>query len=294
VSDREEARSATRVIADPGDPRTILAAHGLKAKKTWGQNFLRDRTVLDRIVALTGAGPGDRVVEFGAGLGHLTARLLATGARVVAIERDRDLVPILERTFEGQEGLEIVAADAKTIDLSRFAPEGGGGKVRVVGNLPYHISTPILFHLLEHHALVENLVVMVQREVARRLAASPGGKDYGILGVRFGLHFRVHQAFEVGATSFVPPPKVVSAVVRLEARAQPLAVVGDPELFRRIVKGAFGQRRKTLQNALRAARLAEPDRLAAALLAAGIDGGQRAERIPIEAFAALARGLCQD
>ncbi|MDF1562750.1 MAG: 16S rRNA (adenine(1518)-N(6)/adenine(1519)-N(6))-dimethyltransferase RsmA [Deltaproteobacteria bacterium] len=274
----------------PGEipaPRTLLSAHGLAPKKAWGQNFLQDRQVLDRIVSLCHPREGMKVVELGAGLGHLTARLRGRGVEVVAVERDRDLVAILEKLFEGDAGTRIVAADAKTVRLEELCPGVERRDLQVVGNLPYNISTPILFHLLEQQERIGALVVMVQREVAERLGAEPGSKDYGILSIRFGLHFHVEQAFDVAPHAFLPQPKVVSSVVRLEARQRPLAEVGDEAAFARVVKGAFAQRRKTILNSLRSAKLLPPDALREALAEAGIEPGARAETVSIEGFAAL-------
>ncbi len=270
-------------------PGGLLAAHGLRAKRGWGQNFLRDRSVLRRIAECAAPQPGHLVVELGAGLGHLTAELVRRGSQVVAVERDRDLVPILERVFGDAPSVQVLAADAKRIDLHALAR--GAGRVVVAGNLPYNISTPILFHLLESHDVIARIVTMVQREVAERIVAVPGGKAYGVLAVRFGLHFEARRVFDVEARAFLPPPKVVSTVVELRARSHPLADPGDEVVYARVVKAAFGQRRKTIANALRAGRFLSQPALLDALEAAGIDPSARAETIPIEAFAALSRVL---
>ncbi|RMG21399.1 MAG: ribosomal RNA small subunit methyltransferase A [Deltaproteobacteria bacterium] len=265
-------------------PRALLEAHGLRPKKGWGQNFLRERWVLDRIVAVLSPAPGERVIELGAGLGHLSERLLRAGADVVAVERDRDLVPILESALPE---LCVVAADAKQVDLRTLA--GGAEKIAVTGNLPYHLTSPILFHVLEYRTLVSRAVLMMQKEVAERLAAGPGSKVYGVLSVRFGLHARCRIAFGVGPRAFVPQPKVTSSVVRIDFLERPRADPGDPALFRQLVKAAFGQRRKTLQNALKS--VADRATLAKAFAEADIDPGLRAEQLPVEAFAALSRAL---
>lgn len=267
-------------------PKELLARHGLEPKKAWGQNFLRDQTVLDRIVRATAPRPGETVLELGAGLGHLTRRLADTGAKVIAVERDRELVPILEAELSDA-GVEVVAANAKTLDLGPL--RAGGAPMAVVGNLPYHLTSPILFHLLDQRAHLSRLVVMVQKEVARRLAAAPGTKDYGVLSVRFQLFFEARSVFDVPPGAFLPPPRVTSTVIRLDRREAPLADPGDEAVFRAVVKGAFGQRRKTLSNALKAARLLSPEALAEALEAAGLDPGARAETVPVTDFAALSR-----
>ncbi len=265
-------------------PQDLLKAHGLRPKKRWGQNFLREGWVLDRIVATLAPRPGERVVELGAGLGHLTERLLRSGAEVVAVERDRDLVPILEAALPAAT---VVAADAKTVDLRKLA--GDAASVAVAGNLPYHLTSPILFHLLDERAAISRAVLMMQKEVAERLTATPGTKAYGVVSVRFALWADSEVVFDVGPRAFVPQPKVVSSVVRIVFRSAPRADAGDPGWFRRVVKAAFGQRRKTLSNALKS--LGPRPMLEAAFEAADVDPSLRAERLTVEAFAALSRAF---
>lgn len=266
-------------------PKALLKAHGLSPKKSWGQNFLSDPNVHGAIVRATGAGEGDHLVELGAGLGHLTVHLASTGARVTAVERDRELVPILESQFEDVPGVEIVAGDAKQVDLAGL--QGDGPPLVVVGNLPYHLTSPILFRLLDHRAHVRRVVVMIQKEVADRLLAGPGNKTYGALTVRFGLYASVSRVTDVSPHAFVPPPKVHSTVLRLDLRETPTADPGDPEVFARLVRAAFNQRRKTLQNALKAGRLVDPEALPAVFEEAGVDPKVRAETLSPESFAAL-------
>jgi 16S rRNA (adenine1518-N6/adenine1519-N6)-dimethyltransferase len=264
----------------------VLAAAGLHPKDTWGQNFLGDDGVLARIAAAARLAPGDVCVELGAGLGHLTAALAATGARVVAVERDRELAAVLRERAPA--GVAVVEANAVALDVAALA----GGPAVVVGNLPYHLTSPILFALLEQRAAVRRAVFTLQREVAVRLAAPPGGRDVGILSVLLGREFTIEHLFDLAPDLFYPPPKVTSAVVRLERRAAPLAEVRDPARFKRLVKAAFGQRRKTLANALRGGQT--PDfrfDVDAVLAAAGIDGHRRAETLTIGEFARLERAL---
>jgi 16S rRNA (adenine1518-N6/adenine1519-N6)-dimethyltransferase len=269
-------------------PREILARRGLRPKKDWGQNFLGDPAILQRIAATCELSASDTVVELGAGLGHLTRELAATGARVIAVERDRDLVAALE---EGglPPNVRVLAANAAQLDFARAA---GVPRPVVAGNLPYQLSSPILFEVLEQRASVKRAVFLLQREVAERLAAPPGGRDYGLLSVLLQAWADVALAFRVPAGAFHPPPKVDSAVVRIEVLETPRAEVRDPARFVRLVKAAFGQRRKTLFNALRAARdLGEQGAIAAALEGAGIDPVRRAETLSPEEFAALERSL---
>ncbi|AKU91819.1 16S rRNA (adenine(1518)-N(6)/adenine(1519)-N(6))-dimethyltransferase RsmA [Vulgatibacter incomptus] len=273
-------------------PSVILRRHGLRPKKAWGQNFLGDDHHLGAIAEACRIGADDTVVELGAGLGHLTRHLAATGARVVAVERDRDLVPILRADLEPLRNVEVREENAATIDLAALAAETGR-KLVVVGNLPYHLSTEILFHVESQRDSVSRMVFLLQREVTERIAARPGGKEYGVLSVLLQLHADVDVPHRVPAGVFTPPPEVESAVVRLELREAPRADPGDEELFRRVVKGAFAQRRKTLVNSLRGGRIASPEILAAALERSGIDGGRRAETLAVEELAALARAIAQ-
>jgi len=270
-------------------PSLILRRHGLRPKKAWGQNFLGSDHHLDAIADACGIATGDTVVELGAGLGHLTRKLAARGARVVAVERDRELVPVLREELAGLP-VEIVEANAATIDLAPLR-ENAGRDLIVVGNLPYHLSTEILFHVEAQRPLVQRMVFLLQKEVTDRIAADPGGKEYGVLSVLLQLHADVDVPHHVPAGAFTPPPEVESAVVRLERRAAPRAEPGDEALFRKVVKGAFVQRRKTVANSLKGAGVASAEALSRALDAAGIDPGRRAETLSVEEFAALTRAL---
>ena len=267
-------------------PRALLDKYGLRAKKSWGQNFLGDEEILDHIAQLAVTAPGERVVELGAGLGHLTARLLARGARVVAVERDRDMAAVLR----GELGDRIRLLEADAVKLDYGALLGGEGKLSVVGNLPYHLTSPILFALLDRVEVVSRAVFLVQREVAERLSAEPGVKDWGLLSVLLQHRADVTLEGRVPPGAFLPPPEVESAVVRIAFRP-PRAAIVDPARFRRLVKAGFAQRRKVLANALASARLAPPERMAAALADAGIDDRRRGETLTVEEWAALERAL---
>jgi 16S rRNA (adenine1518-N6/adenine1519-N6)-dimethyltransferase len=294
-------------------PRALLEKYGLRAKKSWGQNFLGDEGILSDIARLAAPAPGALVVELGAGLGHLTARLVARGARVVAVERDRDMAAVLRGELGGE--IVLLEADAARLDYARILREHAQeasssptatatptattatatrtpaiAKVSVVGNLPYHLTSPILFSLLDQAALVSRAVFLVQREVAERLAASPGTREWGILSVLLQREADVSVERIVPPGAFLPPPKVASAVVCALFRP-PADDVRDRALFRRLVKAGFGQRRKTLGNALRAARVAEPARLAAALARARVDPARRGETLTVAEWAALERAV---
>jgi len=267
-------------------PRALLEKYGLRAKKSWGQNFLGDEEILSDIARLAAPTPATRVIELGAGLGHLTARLVARGARVVAVERDREMAAVLRG--ELGDAVELVEADAARLEYGRLAPDGS--KVSVVGNLPYHLTSPILFSLLDQVAHVSRAVFLLQREVAERLAAAPGTKDFGILSVFLQREAEVSIERIVPPGAFLPPPKVESAVVCALFRP-PADALADPARFRRLVKAGFAQRRKTLGNALKAARLVPEEALAAALARAGIDPGRRGETLSGSEWAALDRAL---
>ena len=270
------------------DPRRTLARHGLAAKKSWGQNFLRDRAVLARIAAATQAGPDDVVVEIGAGLGALTRALLDPSpppAGVVAIERDPDMLTVLRGDFtDGR--LDVRAADAAHFDFAAEARRAGRPLV-VVGNLPYQIASTLILTLLEagRAGAIARAVVMIQREMAKRITAPPGSRVYGRLTVAVAQHAEAAILFDVKPGSFHPAPSVMSSVLRLVPRAAPLAPVRDAALFDEVVKRAFATRRKMLRRAL--AGFGE-QRTTAALAASGLAGTERAEELSVAAFARLA------
>jgi len=268
-------------------PRDILKRHGIQAKHSWGQNFLSDPRVLSDLAEAALIEPDETVVEIGPGLGHLTRALLDEGGKVVAIERDRDMVKALAEIKD--ERLTVVEANAAAV---AFAKVAGAPDVTVVGNLPYHLTSSILFEILDQHTSVKRAVLTVQKEVADRLAAEPGGREYGLLSVLLDLYYVVEALQTLPARLFHPPPKVDSAVVRLTRRAQPRAQVNSDAQFRKLVKAGFAQRRKTLLNSLKSDKtLATPEALVTALEAAGIDPKRRAETLSSVEFAALERAL---
>jgi 16S rRNA (adenine1518-N6/adenine1519-N6)-dimethyltransferase len=268
-------------------PQKILKRRGLTPKYSWGQNFLGDPRALEQIASAVQVVSGEPVVELGPGLGHLTRVLLAHGAEVTAVERDPDMVQAL--TELASDHLRVVAANAAQ---TQFAAVAGKPEVAVVGNLPYHLTSPILFAVLEQHATVHRAVFTIQKEVAERLSADPGGRTYGLLTVLLGLYFQVDQLFVLPAGLFYPPPKVDSAVIRLTRLPSPRADVTSDAHFQRVVKAGFSQRRKTLLNALQSdATLGGVEEIRHALTSAGIDPKRRAETLSVEEFAALERAL---
>lgn len=254
------------------------AARPHRPRKRFGQHFLNDPGVVERILRAIGPEPGQRFVEIGPGQGILTRPLLSVLGRLDVVELDRDLAAAL--SGENLPGLTVHGADALRFDYRGLAPSG---ELRVVGNLPYNISTPLLFHLLSQADAVRDMHFMLQREVVTRMAASPGGGDYGRLSVMVQYRCRVERLFTVRPGAFRPPPKVNSAVVRLVPYRAPPVDVDDEAVFRKVVAAAFSQRRKTLRNALRDVASAED------LEAVGIDPGERAEQLSLSAFAAISR-----
>jgi len=263
---------------DHAKPAELLRRHGLRPKKEWGQNFLGDEQILDSLAALARLQPGDVVVELGAGLGHFTRALARTGAKVIAVERDRELAPILREQLPG---IEVIEADAASFDLKTI----GRGLV-VCGNLPYHLSSPILFHLLDQREALKRAVLLLQAEVAERIAAPPGGRDYGLLSVLLQQVADASLGLHVPRHAFTPPPEVESVALVLDFLPQPRAAVSDEQRFRALVKAAFSQRRKTLWNALRSLPGARE-----ALQRARIDPQRRGETLSVAEFAAVERAM---
>lgn len=269
-------------------PAQVLRRHGLSARKQWGQHFLRDPSVHHAIVDAAAVGPGDRVVEIGAGLGTLTAHLLQTGAEVWAIERDRDLCQVLRAELGDQPGFALHEADAVAFDYSTAGGTASGDRPpTIVGNLPYHLTGPLMFRLLTFHAVTGPWVVMIQKEVADRLCASPGNKTYGGITAALSRVRDISGVVSVPPGAFLPPPRVDSAVIRLDPRPVPRGEVADEAGYLALVRAAFQRRRKTLLNALGA--LGPRESVRAWCEAAGVDPGLRPERLGPEEFAALQR-----
>ena len=274
------------------DARTLLDKYGLRAKKQFGQNFLISERVFRAIVDATVVNEDDWIVEIGPGVGTLTARLAARvpEGKIIAVERDPDMVALLRGEMGHVDNVQIEPADAMRYDLV-MAARWRGDKIAVCGNLPYHIASQLLFRVCDARAHVSRCVVMVQKEMADRICAPPGGKDYGALGVMLTTYFDVRAVAKAPAGAFVPAPKVDSTVIRLIplANAEPRVPIGDPAHYSKVVHAAFGQRRKTLRNALRA--VFTDDDVDEALRITGIDGGRRGETLSIAEFAAMALAL---
>lgn len=262
--------------------RDVADRFGLRARRSLGQNFLFDDNLLDRIARAAGDLSATEVVEVGPGPGGLTRALLRAGApHVVAIEKDPRCIAALQDLVGAAQGrLELVEADALSLELATLTATAP----LIAGNLPFNAATEILMRLLDRAERVKGMVLMFQREVGDRIAAEPGTRDYGRLSVMVQWRCAVTRCFEVPARAFVPPPKVQAVVLRLTPRAEPL-FPAEPEALRQVLMAAFGQRRKTLRNAMSTLC----DQPVALLEAAGIDPGLRAERLTIEQFCALAR-----
>lgn len=266
--------------------RDLARRHGIRPSKAFGQNFMIDANTVRRVVRLAGVGREDRVVEVGAGLGTLTLGLAEAADRVIAIEVDRRLLPALQEVVASLSNVEIVAADALTLD---YRPLLGGARHRLVSNLPYNIATPLLARLLEEAPEIDDFVVLVQREVGERLAASPGSKSYGAVSVLVTLHCDARILGRVPPTVFWPAPEVESVLVRLRRRPSPVDLSsGD---LMRVVRAAFSQRRKTVRNALASALGRPPADIERSLAAARVPPQSRAESLSIEEFARIAAAL---
>ena len=254
-----------------------------RPKKNFGQHFLHERRYIERIVSAISPRPNDFLVEIGPGEGALTFPLLTAAGKLTAIELDTDLIPHLQANSASVGELSIIHADVLKVDFTALAQREGVSRLRIAGNLPYYISSPILFHCIDHASAIADMHFMLQKEVVDRMAAEPGSKVYGRLSVMLQLACRVEPLFDVPPGAFRPPPKVDSAVVRLVPLAAEARHDADPERLYAIVKAAFAQRRKTLGNALRQLMDADAIRLA------DVDPKARAETLAPEDFVRLAK-----
>lgn len=256
-----------------------------RARKRFGQNFLHDQHIIARIVRAITPQAGQVLIEIGPGQAALTQPLLDASGQLTAIEIDRDLAAALRARFPPETGLRLIEADVLDVDFDALAP--GPASLRIVGNLPYNISTPLLFHLLRHHGLIHDMVFMLQLEVVQRLAAQPGSADYGRLSVMMQYYCQVEMLFKVPPGAFMPQPKVDSAIVKLTPwRPLPWPAV-NTDSFAQVVKAAFSQRRKTLRNTLK------PLFTADVLQQLPVDLGQRAENLAVGDYVRIAAILDQ-
>jgi 16S rRNA (adenine1518-N6/adenine1519-N6)-dimethyltransferase len=264
------------------ETRLALADLGVRPYRQFGQHFLINPAVVSRMIDAAEIRPLDAVLEIGPGLGVLSGELAARAARLYLVDVDTALAARLQKQFAGREHVQVATADFLTLDIEAVLPDP---EIHVVASLPYNVATPILFRLLDYRHKFRTATVMIQKEVAERLTATPGTKAYGVPSVLTQLYGTVTTVCTVGPRSFFPPPKVESQVIRIEFQVQPKVPVDDDAEFRRLVKAAFAQRRKTLRNALRAAGYENLDEVSAQT---GVNFQRRGETLTVEEFAVLA------
>lgn len=281
-------------LYSPAKMAQLRAKHDFRHSKSLGQNFLSDKNIIDAIIEGSEIGAEDLVIEIGPGMGVLTAAAAECASRVVAVEIDRHLIPILTETLENYDNVELINADVMKTDLSEVVEKyRTSGKVRIIGNLPYYITTPIVMKLLEERVPADSITIMMQKEVADRIKASPGSKMYGALSVAVGFYCTVRHIANAPKEVFVPRPKVDSTVIRLDVRQERPVELVDEKLFFETIKKGFGQRRKTLLNSLTGIRGMPKESIAAVLADCGIDSRRRAETLSMSEFADLANEIAQ-
>ena len=279
-------------LTDRGVIRDVMERHGFTFSKSLGQNFIVNPSVCPRIAQEGGAAPGVGVIEIGAGIGVLTAELARRADKVVCVEIDRRLLPILAETLAEFSNITSVNADVMKTDLAALiAREFPGMEVVVCANLPYYITSPILMSLLEQRLPIRSITVMVQKEAAQRICAQPGTRDSGAISAAVRYYSQPRVLFPVSRGSFLPAPEVDSAVIRLDLHPTPPVAVADEATLFRVIRGAFGQRRKTVLNTLSATLELSKEETRALLEQAGVPATARAEALTLEQFAAIAGGV---
>ena len=282
-------------LSDISTIRAVLEKNGFHFSKALGQNFLINPSVCPRMAALSGAADCAGAVEVGPGIGVLTWELSKVAKKVVSIELDKRLLPVLDETLADCDNVKIVNADVMKLDLRRMIEEEfPGGEVAVCANLPYYITSPVIMRLLEERLPVTSITVMVQKEAAERLCAHPGERACGAVSAAVWYYAEPEILFQVSRGSFMPAPNVDSAVIRLRIRRTPPVEVADEPFFFRVVRAAFAQRRKTAVNSIANTLGRSKQAVAAAFDAAGVPQNARAEALTLEDFAALAAGLLQE
>ena len=276
-------------LSSPSATKRIVEKHGFKFSKSLGQNFLIDSNVVDNIVEGANIGPEDFVIEVGPGIGTLTREIAKRAKNVIAVEIDKSLIPILENTLSDVENVELINEDILKMDIKKVIDEKLEGKrVKLIANLPYYITTPIVMRFIEEEIPVSSIVVMIQKEVADRMNAVPSTKDYGSLSVAVQYYCETEIVTNVPKTVFIPQPKVDSTVIRLDVLENPKIKVVDKKLFFKVVKGAFSKRRKTILNCLGSYDMGvSKEDIKRILESAGIDPVRRGETLSIDEFARL-------
>ncbi len=267
-----------------------LAEYGLFPKKRLGQHFLVDPNILNKVIRTAQVGKGDIVLEVGPGLGEMTLALARLTKRVIAVEIDSKLVTILKEKVKDYGNVEVIKSDILKVDFKNFYKREGQ-PIKVVANLPYQISTPLLFRFIELKQFFSTLTLMLQKEVAERMVAPPGGKDYGPLSIFAQSFLDISIRFFIKPSAFFPPPKVESAVVHMAFREKPVVEFEGEKWFRKVVKGCFSYRRKTLANALKHSELSLPGSIELKMMAIGIDPRRRPETLTLQEFVMLAEAL---
>ncbi len=276
-------------LFSPAGMTRIMRKHGFKNARSLGQNFLTDEGVIEAIIDGSEITEDDLVIEIGPGLGVLTAAAAESAGQVVAVEIDERLIPVLQDTLSYYDNIEIINADILKIDLCRLIEERQpAGKVRIIGNLPYYITTPILMKLLEDRVPAASFTVMMQKEVAERIMAEPGNRTYGALTAAVTYYCEVSAVADAPKEYFLPRPKVDSAVIRLDRREQPAVKPLSEKVFFETIRSGFGQRRKTLQNSITGTRGISKEEAGLVLDRAGVARNRRAETLHLEEFAAVA------
>lgn len=281
-------------LGNPQETIKILQKHDIHFQKKFGQNFLVDPHVLEKIVEAAGVGENDFVLEVGPGIGTMTQYLCERARQVLAVEIDKKLIPVLGETLSPYSNVEVICGDILKQDIAEIACRYNAGKpIKVVANLPYYITTPIIMSLFESHVPLENVTVMVQKEVADRMKAEPGTKDYGALSLAIQYYALPYLAARVPQNCFIPRPNVGSAVIRLSVRETPKVAVKDEGLMFRLIRASFNQRRKTLQNALAngGGLSCSKEEIGKVIQEAGLAPSVRGETLGLEEFAALADGF---
>ena len=284
-------------LGNPQYTIAVLQKHQFTFQKKFGQNFLIDTHVLDKIIRSAEISRDDMVLEIGPGIGTMTQYLACAAGKVIAVEIDRALIPILEDTLEGYDNVRVINGDILKIDLPKLVEEENGGRpIKVVANLPYYITTPIIMGLFEGDVPLKSITVMVQKEVADRMQAAPGSKDYGALSLAVQYYAKPYIAANVPQNCFMPRPRIGSAVIRLERYETPPVEVKDEKLLFSIIRASFNQRRKTLANGLK--NSAELDfakeEIEAAIEKLGKGASVRGETLTLEEFAELSNRLCRE
>jgi 16S rRNA (adenine1518-N6/adenine1519-N6)-dimethyltransferase len=270
--------------------RQELKEYGVIPRKGWGQHFLVDRNILNKVIWTAQVEKEDAVLEVGPGLGEMTVALARQAKRVIAIEIDSKLVAILNEKMKNYPNVEVVKSDILKVDFNQFLKKEGH-PVKVVANLPYQVSTPLLFRFIESKETFSTFTLMLQKEVAERMVAPPGGKEYGPLSIFIQMFLDVSVRFFIKPSAFFPPPKVESAVVQMVWKEIPMIETNDEEWFKRVVKACFGYRRKTLVNALKHSGLSLPEFIELKMGAIGIDPRRRPETLTIQEYVSLAKVL---